>query len=575
MKFKYLLFYSIIILTSGCNMAVLKSAGESVSIRNKDMESRIGSATFKDSYLNVDSDDDKFILSVDDMFEQKYTRCETVLRGYTQKDKDNTKPWVVLFNNPSAAKKFAPYGKNGRENYAYVGIMTDSKKQKPFAVLEVVEKDKNAQVVKLAIPVNNFIYEPSKIWTREVEAAKKRNEEYVIFYASTYGWTYGKTHIISPSYEAGTVKCDDSLQNTRVEKYNRPGTINQVTVSSSRLGIKKMFNYEKQRSVRIDYRTLFKEQIESGTSNLPAKLRINIDVVTGRDSRISKSTTIDLSEFIKTDIVFSNSIVRSESQNSNTEPSPGIGNQLFDAGEKILMDVDLKNTSDNYYISSSAFFSTTSNYIKIPTQNIRYDEIEPGQIKRSPTMIELNIDPETPHGHKAVIDIKVLDSGYEGAIYTSFPIQVAKVGPIGFEKAIVDDDNIGGSEGNGDGIFEPGEIIEFIAFIENQGSVRLKDVIVKITPLDDANKYVRMIEDTHTYDEVRPRADRSIPADYDIEILNNAGTRKRDLRFKIEVKAKAAETSPLLKKDFWYRWEDFFEITLNGDNAKLVKLTKS
>jgi len=287
--------------------------------------------------------------------------------------------------------------------------------------------------------------------------------------------------------------------------------------------------------------------------------------VNGRQEMITKDITIDLSKYLKSDIVFVEyKIVNDKRYKGYT---PGIYNSYWDAGEQVDFYLTLRNVSENYYISSSAFLSVEDPFIEILGDNIRFDEIYPGRDKRSITPITLFINPNTPNDHSATINAKILDSGFEKVNFTSFPIKIYNVGPVEFEKAIVDDDNLGGSWGDSDGILEKGEIIELIIFIRNNGVVDLKRVTAKLKPSQSSNNFVTILDDKHEYEILKSRQDKSIPADYDIRLNENIGNSPIKLTFTLSIIAQA---------DFggFYKWESDFELYVNAKDPKLTKLVK-
>lgn len=287
--------------------------------------------------------------------------------------------------------------------------------------------------------------------------------------------------------------------------------------------------------------------------------------VNDKKDEVSKKIEIDLSKYLKQDINFV--CYQISNEENNQIYSPGINNKYFDAGEKVDFYLTLVNNSENYYISSSAFLSVSDPYLKIIGDNIRFDEIYPNKNKKSLKPITLFIDPNTPNNHETEIMVKIKDSGFDKVNFTAFPITIYNVGPVDFEKAIVDDDNLGGSQGDGDGVLEAGEIIELIIFIRNKGVVNLQNVKAKLTPSNSSRLHVNIQDDEQEYENIKSKTDRSIPADFDIKLNNSIGNSPVKLTFKLSIFGNTSSGAQ-------YSWESDFELFVNAKDPKLSRLIK-
>lgn len=263
--------------------------------------------------------------------------------------------------------------------------------------------------------------------------------------------------------------------------------------------------------------------------------------------------------------------IEDERSLTKTAPSPGLSNRVADAGESIDLAVYLKNFSQKDYISTSAFFSTEDAFVNVESNNIRYDEIYPNETIKSPTPIVMHIAADTPHGHTAEVSIRIQDSAYRQSLRSSFFLPIDNVGPIDFQRAIVDDDVIGGSQGDDDGILEAGETIELIIFIQNKGVVDLTDITMKILPNSNTGQFVNITDDTHLYRDLKANQERATAADYDIQLLESLGALPRVLSFQVDLSARA-KSETQAGYNYYYTWSRRFEVNANQPDAKVDQL---
>jgi hypothetical protein len=346
-----------------------------------------------------------------------------------------------------------------------------------------------------------------------------------------------------------------------------------VLVSVDTLGIEK--EYTGSRHIRFS--DIFADVLAG--ERRPAAVPYRVDV----EARLSRGDFSDtlrghvvahIDDLLSEDLLLSGWEVVSEVSMDPGWPSPGIGNGRLDAGERIEMLVDLRNASSNYYVSTSAFFESEDRHVDVRGYNIRYDEILPGESTRSPQPIVMEASPETPHGYVLAVDIVAEDSAYKRKIRIPFRLSICNLAPVLFERAVVDDDNIGGSRGDADGVLEVGETVEFIVFVENTGKEAREDVVIRLMPSPDSAPYVEMIEDEHTYERIASGGEAAIPVDYDFRILPSAGRAPRTLRFTVEASSNVHDREGIADPNWRYKWTDTFEIAINTPDTRVKKLEK-
>ncbi len=202
----------------------------------------------------------------------------------------------------------------------------------------------------------------------------------------------------------------------------------------------------------------------------------------------------------------------------------GNRNGNIDFGERITLQLSLRAVKGDF-ISTSAFVSSSDPYVNVITSKVSYNDISEGSVLPGNEHLVIDISPDAPHLHKAIINLKIMDSrkrdenGEYLVFADNFTITIHRVGPIQYGGAIIDDDNIGQSQGNGNMIIEKSDgRIEIPLILRNTGRANVTDTVVKFSSLRD---YVTIIEDTHRYASIKAGADGYTPSDY-VFFLNDA-----------------------------------------------------
>ena len=222
-------------------------------------------------------------------------------------------------------------------------------------------------------------------------------------------------------------------------------------------------------------------------------------------------------------------------------------NKAIDAGEVIKLNIPLKNVSDSPFRSTSGFLQTKDKYVRVGVSEVLYTErseidgqtvtFAPGQAITPSQHFVFTVSPKCPDGHTVEFSILAWDSD-RGKFSIPFSLAVYHVGPIGFGKALVDDDPPGQSDGDSDGVMEVGETIEYVLRLQNLGPVTIGDVQARLF-LDHAK--VRFLPDGGLlhYRPIKGGDSRPVPASFVFEIGGEEGDYKDTVRFKLYVTGKA------------------------------------
>ena len=173
----------------------------------------------------------------------------------------------------------------------------------------------------------------------------------------------------------------------------------------------------------------------------------------------------------------------------------------------------------------------------------------PGMEIESPTSYTISISPECPDQAELKLKLRVWDSDFGGEndeFAEYFTIKVNRVGPLVFGDIKIDDDIPGYSNGNANGIIEPGETIEYRMAVRNDGNVPVDNV--QATMSTDA-KFVSFSSSppgsTLRFKRVEPQADRPLSSSFIFSIGDESKVNEKDffLLLKTEAIARGASYS--------------------------------
>ena len=159
--------------------------------------------------------------------------------------------------------------------------------------------------------------------------------------------------------------------------------------------------------------------------------------------------------------------------------SDGNGDGAINKGERVEIDVSLKNVGTVTAKGVEAVFSTTSEYVSGfgPMATVAYGDIQAGYAKWSRgnsssyyTAFEFSVSEETPSGTKIPVKIEMEDvygNKWEDSLTLTVESTRARIGYSGYKVR---------SDGNGDGAINKGERVEIDVSLKNVGTVTAKGV---------------------------------------------------------------------------------------------------
>ena len=197
-------------------------------------------------------------------------------------------------------------------------------------------------------------------------------------------------------------------------------------------------------------------------------------------------------------------------------------NGAIDAGETITINIPLKNTGNTPFRSTSAILETDSLLVKTDKAKVIYTErsqvggdtttFAPGTTIAPKQNFVFTILPRCQDGEVIAFKLHVGDSD-QGEFFIPFNVKVYNVGPLDFGEVRIDDDRFGDSDGNGNGVIELGETIEYVLALRNRGMVSLENIDCTLFTSEKRLKF-KQGYDTLKFKSVAPRSERSIPASF-------------------------------------------------------------
>ncbi len=174
---------------------------------------------------------------------------------------------------------------------------------------------------------------------------------------------------------------------------------------------------------------------------------------------------------------------------ASTNDANGNDNDILEAGESILLSVDLKNIGPDEAIDVNATVSTGDANITMVDDTETYGSI-PGNDGTLMIADGFSFDvlPSTPDGYQATFDLDV--TGTNRDLWTgTFKLDIHR--PVVDYLTITIND-----VGNGDGVLDPGESAELIVTLSNSGSGQATNTVAT---LSESDAYVTISDDYGTF----------------------------------------------------------------------------
>ena len=268
----------------------------------------------------------------------------------------------------------------------------------------------------------------------------------------------------------------------------------------------------------------FDFEVDQGAVEKDVVFTINI---TADEGNWTDEFTIHIFPAGLPDIAYHNHLIDDDDNGS----SDGDGDGIAESGESIELELSVFNSGEAKANNVVAILSCTDPDIIIMDNSESFGDILVGSEAWSNHSYDFDIDPSCPDKE---VTFQLAISSDEGTWNSSFVISITNPGSpeMEFANLTIDDDNSGSSNGDGDGIPEAGEIIEFPIQIHNIGIITATGIsaIISTTDVD-----INIADPFEYFEDITPGNTGWCNNDYDIEV--DANCPEKDVLFTIEITA--------------------------------------
>lgn len=220
-----------------------------------------------------------------------------------------------------------------------------------------------------------------------------------------------------------------------------------------------------------------------------------------------------------------------EINDDDNNGSNGDGDGIAESGESIEMPVTIKNTGEATANNVTAILTCNDSDIEITDDSESFGDILVNQNASSNYNYNFDISPTCPDKD---VEFTLQITSDEGTWISNFMVAIFHPGSPVLEYAnhVIDDDNSGSSNGDGDGIVEAGETIEIPIQIHNAGVLIATSVSVTISTEDTD---IVVTDHFEYYPDIAPGSVAWCDNDFDIDINTNCPD--KDVVFNIEIES--------------------------------------
>lgn len=209
--------------------------------------------------------------------------------------------------------------------------------------------------------------------------------------------------------------------------------------------------------------------------------------------------------------------------------SNGNADGLPSAGETIQMPIKIENMGDAAAHNISAVLSSTNTCIIITDSTESFQDLNVGENSWTNYAFDYEISATCPD---TVIMFTLLTTADEGTWTSTFFLPIIGLGSphLVFESLIINDDNIGQSAGDNDGIAEPNENIELQIQISNVGGGPVNSVVGHLTTNDP---HVDITDNHEQFGDISSGSQVWNSNDFNFQIAENCP--EKDIIFYLEL----------------------------------------
>jgi len=250
-------------------------------------------------------------------------------------------------------------------------------------------------------------------------------------------------------------------------------------------------------------------------------------------------------------------------------PGAGEHNGLIDAGEVVHLHPLLENVGDTPLLSVSGELSCPAG-VEVRSARQSYDDLTAGASDEPDAPYVVRAQPGLPNGALVTCTLALADSR-EGEL-TPLPLRlgVRKGALLVSSELFVDDDDLGFSDGDGDGRVDPGEKVELVVDLRNDGAVAVpvepiagdhvgtslgaQRVVAQLVSESELLEILHLDNPPVYADPLAPGATVRSAADFDLA-LSDAAEQGERVCFELDLDLVAGEDGPPLYR--FVEWRCF------------------
>jgi hypothetical protein len=156
--------------------------------------------------------------------------------------------------------------------------------------------------------------------------------------------------------------------------------------------------------------------------------------------------------------------------------SQGNNNGLMDYGETISLHMTMKNVGVEQALNVNTTMTSESEFVTITQNSAFFGNIGPGATATVNNAFTLDVSPNIPNNHNVSFTLTSSDGSSDWISYISIKGHAPN---LKFVEYVIDD-----SQGNNNGLLDPGETAPMIVTIENNGMADAYNVIGQLTSSD-------------------------------------------------------------------------------------------
>ena len=206
------------------------------------------------------------------------------------------------------------------------------------------------------------------------------------------------------------------------------------------------------------------------------------DIVVTAFNHIPYISTITLKPANGPDIIYADNEVND---------SEGNGDGKVDYAETVAISITLENIGNEDADSTSVRLSTSSDYITIISDSVKLGQIKAGESITIEDAFAFDVSEDVPNGHMIQFMLTISDDTLRMVWETEFSLE-AFAPKLVFSNFTIDD-----SEGDGNGKIDPGETVDILVEVTNEGGSSAYELLGQL--LAD-NEYLTMLSEQEEFE---------------------------------------------------------------------------